>query len=140
MALNQVTTYLKYANVQMAAESLFGLTNSNAAPGENSPVKTILSLTTLTDGNGRASKFPTTLATQFLESWELVEHIANTKTGFSGTLFKAKATNAELGITEGELVLSFRSTEFADDAAPQAPGVRVKLFSTENTLTLNPAC
>ena len=37
--------------------------------------------------------------------------------GFSGTLFKAKQDNAALGIQKDELVLSFRSTEFADDAA-----------------------
>jgi hypothetical protein len=63
----------------------------------------------LTNGNGRSSNFPETLATQFAQEWEVVAHQPDTPTGFSGTLFKNKTT--------GELVMSLRSTEFADDAA-----------------------
>lgn len=48
-------------------------------------------------------------AADFLGKWEVVAQQDNTPTGFSGTLFKSKAT--------GELVLSFRSTEFVDDNA-----------------------
>ena len=109
MALNPVTTYLKYANLQMAAESNFGTRNSDWAPGGKTSAETITE-SWLTDGNRRASKFPSALAAQFIENWSVVEHIANTATGFSGTLFKAQKPNAALGITEGELVLSFRST------------------------------
>ncbi|WP_162580328.1 calcium-binding protein [Variovorax sp. PBS-H4] len=47
----------------------------------------------------------------------MVEHISNTTTGFSGTLFQALRTDESRGITAGELVISFRSTEFIDDAA-----------------------
>jgi hypothetical protein len=93
---NIIQTYLKYASVQMASEArldLFGNRTSEAA---------------LIFGNDRASKFTPTQAAEFSEDWEVVEHKSNTTTGFSGTLFKSKAT--------GELVLSFRSTEFADDA------------------------
>ena len=46
-------------------------------------------------------------ATKFADlakGWKVVEHISNTPTGFSGTLFKNNATD--------ELVLSFRSTEY----------------------------
>ena len=117
---NDIATYLKYANLQMAAESLFGILPTNAAgftKGAGSMTEV-----TLTDGNKRSSKFTTTQAKEFASLWEVVEHISNTPTGFSGTLFKAKAGSdaalrAKYGITEGELTLSFRSTEFADDAA-----------------------
>jgi hypothetical protein len=96
---NEVSTYLKYANLQMASEALldtslqFGLEKA------------------LTNGNNRSSKFTTTQATEFVnatDGWTVVEHLGNTTSGFSGTLFKNNAT--------GELVLSFRSTEFIDDA------------------------
>ncbi|SOE06402.1 Ca2+-binding protein, RTX toxin-related [Variovorax sp. YR752] len=46
----------------------------------------------------------------------MVEHISNTTTGFSGTLFRALRDDPERGIVAGELVMSFRSTEFVDDA------------------------
>jgi hypothetical protein len=60
-------------------------------------------------GNNRSSKFTDEAAAQFAAVWSVVEHKSDTTTGFSGTLFKNNAT--------GELVMSFRSTEFADDAA-----------------------
>ena len=61
-------------------------------------------------GNGRTSRFTQVQAEEFLaDGWKVVEHKSNTETGFSGTLFKNSNT--------GELVISFRSTEFADDAA-----------------------
>ncbi|MBI2770199.1 MAG: hypothetical protein HYX47_11280, partial [Burkholderiales bacterium] len=59
-------------------------------------------------GNNRASKFTDVLAADFASKYTVVAHQANTSTGFSGTLFKENAT--------GELTLSFRSTEFIDDA------------------------
>lgn len=94
------STLLTYANLQMAAEAtklqqvLAGTLSLEAA---------------LKDGNNRASKFPDDLARQFAEQWKVVAHEANTSTGFSGTLFQNRQT--------GELVMSFRSTEFIDDAA-----------------------
>ena len=103
---NDITTYLKYANLQIAAESLFGVEPTDA-PGK---VSTAMSALTLTSGNNRTSKFTGVQAQQFLaDGWTVVEHESNTKTGFSGTLFRNTQT--------GEFVLSFRSTEFADDAA-----------------------
>ncbi|HVK53802.1 MAG TPA: hemolysin-type protein, partial [Burkholderiales bacterium] len=100
----------------MAAESLFGINPITDNPGT---VKNSDSLTndSLTLGNTRASKFPDVLAADFADTWEVLQHKSNTATGFSGTLFKAKVSRPELGITEGEFVLSFRSTEFIDDAA-----------------------
>ncbi len=95
---NEITTYLKYANLQMAAESLFGGTGST------------MDVASLVLGNNRSSKFTEIQAQQFIEEgWTVAEHKSNTSTGFSGTLFRNSNTD--------ELVLSFRSTEFIDDAA-----------------------
>jgi hypothetical protein len=95
---NQITNFLNYANIQMAAEAIYptGFT-AGVIPNQ-----------TLIDGNNRSSKFTPTQATEFVGKYTVLAHQANTTTGFSGTLFK-DAT--------GDLVLSFRSTEFADDAA-----------------------
>jgi len=60
-------------------------------------------------GNSRSSRFTATAADTFSKEWRVVEHQANTTTGFSGTLFENANTR--------ELVLSFRSTEFIDDNA-----------------------
>jgi len=88
------STYLKYANLQMAAEALLDSAGTFKQQ--------------LTTGNNRSSKFTDVLADQFMaDGWTVLAHKPNTATGFSGTLFKNSST--------GELVLSFRSTEFADD-------------------------
>jgi hypothetical protein len=95
---NEAMTYLKYATLQMAAEALWDRPDPEGIVGQ------------LKYGNSRASKFTETQAQQFIDDgWEVVEHKGNTETGFSGTLFRNAQT--------GEQVLSFRSTEFADDAA-----------------------
>ncbi|WP_310451295.1 hypothetical protein [Sulfuritalea sp.] len=113
-----ITDYLKFANLQMAAEALY---NSDATKGiQLTPGAkyngTILDRY-LTDGNLHASKFIGTEATKFAAQWTVVEHVSNTTTGFSGTLLKAIKDDPANGITKDELVLSFRSTEFIDDAA-----------------------
>lgn len=101
---------LKYANLQMAAEALYGF-DANATPNQQPGAlfTNPITATILTTGNRHASKFTQTEAEKFVAQYEVVEHISDTKTGFSGTLFRDKATN--------ELVLSFRSTEFLDDSA-----------------------
>jgi len=117
---NSFTACLKYANLQMAAEAGFGVdVSTSTAVGDfkditkvNGQLKDLL----LT-GNRRNSRFTDTLSDQFISDWEVVAHQPNTATGFSGTLFRCKTTDAERGLTAGELVLSFRSTEFVDDAA-----------------------
>ncbi|MDO8789725.1 MAG: hypothetical protein Q7J42_16745, partial [Sulfuritalea sp.] len=106
-----IADYLKFANLQVAAEALY---NFNATPpGTNLTPSAIFANDIpegiLTTGNLHNSKFTVTEATKFAAQWTVVEHISNTSTGFSGTLFKDKDT--------GDLVLSFRSTEFIDDAA-----------------------
>lgn len=106
---NEIATYLKFANVQMAAEAI--------------KLDEVIANTTTLEaaliyGNNRSSKFPDTLAKDFAANWQVVAHQPNTSTGFSGTLFKyTGATDEAKGLKNGELVLSFRSTEFADDAA-----------------------
>ena len=111
---NQISAYFKYANLQMAAEALYDFDpQANPTPAQitAAPVTSRI----LTDGNNHASKFADTLAAEFVQQWEVVEHISNTSTGFSGTLFRARKDDPAAGIVAGELVLSFRSTEFVDD-------------------------
>ncbi|MFY8041628.1 MAG: hypothetical protein ACOVOD_01760, partial [Rhodoferax sp.] len=101
MTTNQVTTYLKYANLQMAAEAFLDSPDSYEKQ--------------LTTGNKRSSKFTETQAKEFKDDWTVVEHISNTATGFSGTLFRCLRDDETRGLKDGELVLSMRSTEFLDD-------------------------
>ena len=99
MTTSTIATYLQYANLQMAAEAF--LTNPNGTLKSDIPKA-------LTDGNGHASKFTATAAADFLKQWTVVDQCANSNTGFSGTLFQNNDTK--------EFVISFRSTEFIDDA------------------------
>jgi hypothetical protein len=99
---NDIATYFKYANLQMAAEAIN--LESGMSP---SRLKDALIL-----GNKHSSVFTQAQATEFTDpakGWSVLAHRPNTSTGFSGTLFKNNET--------GELVLSFRSTEFLDDNA-----------------------
>lgn len=97
MLTPSISTLLKYANIQMAAEARIDLfTEFDSA---------------LLYGNDRSSKFPSTLAQEFVATWEVAAHQANTGTGFSGTVFENRETN--------EHVISFRSTGFVDDAGLQ---------------------
>ena len=104
-------TLLEFANLQVAAEALYNKENLTEFKIDN--------LKYLINGNDRTSKFTATQAEEFAQKWEIVSHVANTGTGFSGTLFRAteKAASTETGINKGDLVISFRSTEFIDDAA-----------------------
>ncbi|MBK6638123.1 MAG: hypothetical protein IPG34_10925 [Rhodocyclaceae bacterium] len=112
-----IADYLKFANLQMAAESLFDKNaqiDPNVTPGSPyvGPINPSANgRANLEVGNERASRFTKTQVeySHLADDWTVDRHISNTKTGFSGTLFRHTATN--------ELVLSFRSTEFADDAA-----------------------
>jgi pyridoxine 5'-phosphate synthase PdxJ len=101
MTTNNATTLLKYAQLQMAAEAF--LVNSDGTTRSGTAL-----VEALKRGNERVSKFPDVDASDFAGSYEVVAQQPNTFTGFSGTLFRDKIT--------GDLILSFRSTEFADDA------------------------
>ena len=118
MAINDATKYLKYANVQMAAESYFGLQPESANVGQVlQNIQGDMLIPLIINGNTRSSKFTSTAAADFATKWSIVEHLSDTATGFSGTLFRARQDDPTQGIKAGELVLSFRSTEFIDDAA-----------------------
>ncbi len=99
----EVSSSLKYANLQIAAEAFLidPISGRSNFTGERL-------VAALEAGNDHASKFPSVSAIQFESEWMVVAHQPNTSTGFSGTLFENKTTH--------ELVLSFRSTEFIDDA------------------------
>ena len=115
MATNVIPSYLKYANLQMAAEALLDQFAYSTPLG----LKAALEF-----GNNRSSKFTTVLADQFVangQGWVVVAHKANSPTGFSGTLFKYNGqSDPARGLISSELVLSFRSTEFIDDSVRDA--------------------
>ena len=94
------TEILKFANLQMASEALL----NKPEIGERRYSGDAL-IAGIREGNNRSLKFTQTQAEAFSDEWEVVAQKANTATGFSGTLFRNKAH-------PGELVLSFRSTEF----------------------------
>ena len=110
MTATLAPTYLKFANLQMAAEAILSNFNYSTPDGL---------LAALKFGNNRASKFTDVLAHQFIaDGWVVAAHQANAGTGFSGTLFRYNGTtDPSQGLVNGELVLSFRSTEFIDDVA-----------------------
>lgn len=119
-------TLLEFANLQVAAEALYVLDKDKIKDiplGSTNHIKGEIKPELLQFGNNRTSKFTDTQAAEFAQKWEIVSHIANTGTGFSGTLFRARKTDEEgkadpeTGIKEGDLVISFRSTEFIDDSA-----------------------
>ena len=103
---NTTASYLKYAHVQMAAEAFLIDPDTNAIVIDDRYRQALIA------GNGFNSKFPVSLAAEFRANWEVVAHAPNSESGFSGTLFKGR----EGGQYAGELVLSFRSTEFIGDA------------------------
>ena len=98
-----IADYLKYANLQMAAEAFLKDPDTGAEYYAGNDLKEALKA-----GNKHASFFTDSEATKFASEWQVVDQCKNTPTGFSGTLFKHRTT--------GELVLSMRSTEFIDDA------------------------
>lgn len=108
MADLSIAQQLQYAKLQMAAEAFLVDKDGAFVPRLTDA---------LTDGNKHASKFPTTQeAADFLAQWEVVAQQPNQASGFSGTLFRAKKDDPATGTKAGEYVMSFRSTEFIDDA------------------------
>lgn len=111
---------LEMVNVQIAAESFIKESRGKTFEiGKNEDKKEREGKFLADDiikGNWHSSKFSKTLADEFVKRWKVVRHIGNTGTGFSGTLFEAIADNPAAGIKKGQQVLSFRSTEFVDDA------------------------
>lgn len=104
MTTPTIAELLKYADLQMAAEAFLRVNKT----GDLIPGGAFL-IEALKEGNDHASRFTETQAIEFEKNWKVLDQMANTPTGFSGTLFENRIT--------GELVMSFRSTEFIDDAA-----------------------
>ena len=115
MATPTIADYLKYANLQMAAEAFLVVEKGTSTIIATGTPKENL-IVALIQGNDRASRFTQSEAQKFEADWEVVAQIPNTQTGFSGTLFRCKVTDPSRGLVEGEYVISFRSTEFVDDA------------------------
>ena len=113
------TELLTYANLQIAAETLYGKLKDPAGNPSDLTAngKAELTVKNLKDGNMHSSLFSETQAKEFVENWEIVSHLPNTSSGFSGTLFRVKAENGipNTNLKNGDLVLSFRSTEFVED-------------------------
>ena len=120
MSTKTVSDFLEFANLQIAAEAFYELIKSPAnwqtEDYGNIKYGNLIQKNLLIDGNEHASKFTETLAQEFMGKWEMLAHIANTGAGFSGSLFRARHDIAGTAIKAGELVLSFRSTEFIEDA------------------------
>ena len=117
-------TVLEFARLQLAAEALYGFKNAKPNFEDSNGLANSGNLLFpdydinpdyLTDGNDHNSKFTPTDAAEFADNWEMVAHIANTATGFSGSLFRAKKDIEGTRIKAQDLVMSFRSTEFVDD-------------------------
>jgi hypothetical protein len=110
MTTPTIADYLKYANLQMAAEAFLRKEkiDENGTLITEKYYQDQPLIDALKVGNDHASKFTETAAKDFAAKWKVLDQRANTSTGFSGTLFENLETH--------ELVLSFRSTEFIDDA------------------------
>ena len=121
-------TILEFARLQLAAEALYGFKNAKPkwidSKGDADTSNLLFGVDYnssknykehLISGNDHNSKFTPTDAAEFAENWEMVAHIANTTTGFSGSLFRAKKDIEGTRIKAKDLVMSFRSTEFVDD-------------------------
>lgn len=106
-----IANYLKYAELQMAAEAFI-----RRDTGQLYQAGTQL-VSALKEGNLHASVFTSNQAESFAKRWKVEDQEANTKTGFSGTLFRCTVDDPATGAKVGDLVMSFRSTEFIDDAA-----------------------
>ncbi len=108
-----------YTLLQIAAEAFLGRDPEDPAarPGVTPEVQ--LGFQMLKAGNGHSSRMTHQQAKDFEADWEVISHQANTATGFSATLFKLKQGRADAskGTHEGQLVVSFRSTEFIEDHA-----------------------
>jgi hypothetical protein len=78
MAIPTVSDYLKYANLQMAAEAFLKdeLTGEERYSGGNL-------ITALKAGNERSLLFTETQTTAFAAQWEVVDQRANTTTGLT---------------------------------------------------------
>ncbi len=116
MTTNEITTSLKFANLQIAAEALYAFDPRQGplVPGNTyvGPARGNFP----SDGNEPGEQVP------HRPRGRLRRHLASHRTQKQHHLRLQRhavprpADRPDLGIVAGELVLSFRSTEFADDA------------------------
>lgn len=99
----------KLVSLQMAAEAF--LIKANGDPLEGNDL-----VSALERGNLHSSRFTAADAENFVSHWRVVAQQDDTSTGFSGTLFECILGDPSTGAVIGEKVISFRSTEFIDDA------------------------
>ncbi|WP_423599722.1 hypothetical protein [Roseateles sp. MS654] len=111
----------KYSDLQMAAEAFLVVASDDI-------LRTDL-LLALREENGHSRRFTGTQAADFLVHWDVLAQKSNTGTGFSGTVFRCKANDPVTGAKAGEIVMSFRSTEFIDDAARDNEATNVREVS-----------
>lgn len=100
---------LKFANLQMAAEAFLNKDGTKRYSGDDL-------IKALVEVNNHVSKFTPAQAADFEQHWVVRDQEPDTNTGFSGTLFECIKDDPATGAKVGELVMSFRSTEFIDDA------------------------
>ena len=122
MTTPTIADTLKYANLQMAAEAFIRDPVTDVLSGSGADL-----IKALKAGNKHASRFTETQAEAFADpvtGWTVLDQCINTPSGFSCTLFKNNQTD--------ECVISFRSTEFIDDAVNDnnQRGQRHLLFET----------
>ncbi len=106
-----------YTLLQIAAEAFLGRNPADSAAAPGGQFNIDWDAAALERGNDHSSRMTQKQAEQFAAEWDVVSHQPNTATGFSATLFRCKVTDAARGMTAGQLVVSFRSTEFIEDHA-----------------------
>jgi hypothetical protein len=109
MTTPRIAESLKYANLQMAAEAFLVDKDGKVLSGDRL-------VEALVEGNKQASRFTASEAEKFKTHWKVLDQLPNTPTGFSGALFECIEDDPATGAKKGEYVISFRSTEFIDDA------------------------
>ena len=117
MSDGQITRLAQFVYLQLAAEAFLSL----EVDGIGNPPPPDQMQAHLTEGNTHVSKFLPDQAAQFTSDYEVLAQYRNdpllsTGQGFSGTLFRTNVTDPARGLAAGELTLSFRSSEFIDDA------------------------
>ncbi|UZH44154.1 calcium-binding protein [Roseateles amylovorans] len=105
----KVQDLLKLSAAQMSAEAFLNDDNGDPKAGLDF-------VNALFSGNDHNSRFTYIDATNMTKNWNIAAHCPNTATGFSGTLLECRQDDPITGAKKGELILSFRSTEFIDDA------------------------
>ena len=93
--------YFELAQLSEASYTLF----DTSVYGDQERLKSYLQNSAL-EGD-----FSLTQATDFATHWEIVDHLPNTASGFSGTVFRRIDSDPATGLVAGDLVFALRGTE-----------------------------